>query len=53
MAKINKKKRNTLYDFFHKNPLAGKGVSKNDTLPRNFKNFFKLMINFYPISDSF
>ena len=42
MAKLNGKKKATLYDLFHKNPLAGKGVSKTDTLERNFKNFFKL-----------
>ncbi len=42
MAKIKSRKRNTLYDLFHKNPLVGRGVSKKDTLPRNFKNFFKL-----------
>lgn len=42
MANRNGKKRVTLYDLFHKNPLAGKGVSKTDSLPRNFKNFFKL-----------
>ncbi len=42
MAKLNRRKKATLYDVFHKNPLAGKGVSKNDTLERNFKNFFKL-----------
>lgn len=42
MAKQTGKKGPTLYDLFHKNPLAGKGVSKNDKLPRNFKNFFKL-----------
>ncbi len=42
MAKLNGKKRATLYDLFHKNPLAGKGVSKADKLERNFKNFFKL-----------
>ncbi len=42
MAKLNGKKKATLYDLFHKDPLAGKGVSKNDKLPRNFKNFFKI-----------
>ncbi len=42
MATQKGKKKNTLYDLFHKNPLAGKGVSKADTMPRNFKNFFKL-----------
>ena len=42
MANRTGKKRPTLYDLFHKNPFAGKGVSKNDTVPRNFKNFFKL-----------
>ncbi len=42
MAKLNGKKIPTLYDLFHKDPLAGKGVSKKDELPRNFKNFFKL-----------
>lgn len=42
MAHNNGKKLPTLYDLFHKNPLAGKGVSKNDKLPRTFKNFFKL-----------
>lgn len=42
MANSNRKKGPTLYNLFHKNPLAGKGVSKNDTLERNFKNFFKL-----------
>ena len=42
MAKLNGKKVPTLYDLFHKNPLAGKGVSKADDLPRTFKNFFKL-----------
>ncbi len=42
MANHNGKKKYTLYDLFHKNPLSGKGVSKNDKLPRNFKNFFKL-----------
>lgn len=42
MANRSGKKGPTLYDLFHKNPLAGKGVSKNDKLPRNFKNFFKL-----------
>ena len=42
MAKLNGKKKATLYDLFHKNPLAGKGVSKADSLERNFKNFFKL-----------
>ncbi len=42
MAKLNGKKKATLYDLFHKNPLAGKGVSKSDKLPRTFKNFFKL-----------
>lgn len=42
MAKRTGKKRPTLYDLFHKNPLSGKGVSKTDRLPRNFKNFFKL-----------
>lgn len=40
MANPNgKKKRHLLYDLFHR---EGKGVSKNDTLPRTFKNFFKL-----------
>lgn len=42
MAKHSGKKRPTLYDLFHRDPFAGKGVSKNDTLPRNFRNFFKL-----------
>jgi len=42
MARKTGKKRATLYDLFHKNPLSGKGVSKADKLPRNFKNFFKL-----------
>ncbi len=42
MAKRNGKKRATLYDLFHRNPLSGKGVSKNDKLERNFKNFFKI-----------
>lgn len=42
MAKLNGKKIPTLYDLFHKDPLAGKGVSKKDELPRNFGNFFKL-----------
>ena len=42
MARQSGKKGPTLYDLFHKNPLAGKGISKNDKLPRTFKNFFKL-----------
>ncbi len=42
MASRKGKKKVTLYDIFHKDPLAGKGVSKNDKLPRNFKNFFKI-----------
>ncbi len=42
MAKNNGKKKVTLYDLFHKDPLSGKGVSKNDKLERNFKNFFKI-----------
>ncbi len=42
MANHSGKKGPTLYDLFHKNPLAGKGVSKNDKLPRTFRNFFKL-----------
>lgn len=42
MANRTGKKRATLYDLFHKNPFSGKGISKNDKVPRNFKNFFKL-----------
>ncbi len=42
MAKLNGKKIPTLYDVFHKDPLAGKGVSKGNDIPRDFKNFFKL-----------
>ena len=42
MAKRTARKRPTLYDVFHKNPLSGKGVAKTDKMPRNFKNFFKL-----------
>ncbi len=42
MAKKSGKKRATLYDLFHKDPLSGKGVSKNDKLDRNFRNFFKI-----------
>lgn len=42
MAKSNNKKGPSLYNLFHRNPLSGKGVSKQDTLERNFKNFFKL-----------
>lgn len=43
MAKrLNGKKLPTMYDLFHRNPISGKGVSKNDKLPRTFKNFFKL-----------
>ena len=43
MAKnSNGKKRHLLYDIFHRDQYSGKGVSKNDTLPRNFRNFFKL-----------
>ncbi len=42
MAKLNGKKRATLYDLFHRDPFSGKGVSKNDKLDRNFKNFFKI-----------
>lgn len=42
MAKSNNKKGPSLYNLFHRNPLSGKGVSKQDTLERNFRNFFKL-----------
>lgn len=42
MAKKTVKKRPTLYDLFHKDPFSGKGVSKKDTVPRTFGNFFKL-----------
>lgn len=38
----NHKSKATLYDLFHKDPFAGKGVAKGDELPRNFSNFFKL-----------
>ena len=42
MSKKSRKKGPSLYDLFHRDPLAGGGISKNDTLERNFKNFFKL-----------
>ena len=42
MSKNSRKKGPTLYDLFHRDPLAGGGISKNDTLERNFKNFFRL-----------
>lgn len=40
--KQNGKKRHLLYDVFHRDQYSGKGISKTDTLPRNFRNFFKL-----------
>ncbi len=40
--KYTGKRKPTLYNLFHKDPLSGKGVSKKDTMPRTFGNFFKL-----------
>ena len=43
MAKNNNgKRKHLLYDIFHKDTYTTTGVSKNDTLPRTFGNFFKL-----------
>lgn len=36
-----RKSRATLYDLFHKDPFAGKGIAKGEEIPRNFSNFFK------------
>ena len=35
--------RATLYDLFHKDPLAGKGIAKGEMPPHDFKNFFKYL----------
>ncbi len=44
MSKKNptRKSRATLYDLFHKDPFAGKGIAKGEEIPLNFANFFKL-----------